>query len=50
MKPRRPTLKDLAKAAGVGVATVDRVLNERPNVREATIECVLAAAERVLAP
>ena len=47
MKPRRPTLKDLAKAASVGVATVDRVLNERPNVREATIECVLAAAERI---
>ena len=47
MKSRRPTLKDLARAAGVGVATVDRVLNERPNVRKATIESVLAAAERI---
>ena len=47
MKTRRPTLKDLAEAAGVGVATVDRVLNERPNVRDTTIKCVLAAAERI---
>ncbi len=47
MKSRRPTLKDLAEAAGVGVATVDRVLNERPNVSEAAIERVLGAAERI---
>lgn len=47
MTPRRPTLKDLAEAAGVGVATADRVLNERPNVRQTTIERVLAAAERI---
>jgi len=47
MKFRHPTLKDLAEAAGVGVATVDRVLNERPNVREITIERVHAAAERI---
>lgn len=44
---RRPTLKDLAQAAGVGLATVDRVLNDRPNVRAATVERVLAAAERI---
>lgn len=47
MNERRPTLKHLADAAGVGLATVDRVLNERPNVREATIQRVLAAAERI---
>lgn len=47
MQNRRPTLKDLAKAAGVGVATVDRVLNERPNVREATIDRVIGAAEQI---
>jgi len=29
MMAKRPTLKDLAGAAGVGVATVDRVLNGR---------------------
>ncbi|MEM8795806.1 MAG: LacI family DNA-binding transcriptional regulator [Pseudomonadota bacterium] len=28
----RPTTKDLAEAAGVSLATVDRVLNDRPNV------------------
>jgi LacI family transcriptional regulator len=47
MKTGRPTLKDLAKAAGVGLATVDRVLNQRPNVRTAMAERVLAAAERI---
>ncbi|MDU8911996.1 LacI family DNA-binding transcriptional regulator [Aestuariicoccus sp. MJ-SS9] len=44
---RRPTLKDLARAAGVGVATVDRVLNGRPHVREATIARVAEAAARI---
>ncbi len=47
MNKRRPTLKHLAGAAGVGIATVDRVLNDRPNVREATIRRVLAAADRI---
>lgn len=45
--PRRPTLKDLALAAGVGVATVDRVLNGRPNVRPEMLEKVTDAAERI---
>ena len=44
---RHPTIKDLAEAAGVGIATVDRVLNDRPNVRDTTIERVLLAAERI---
>lgn len=44
---RRPNLKDLAHAAEVGIATVDRVLNNRPGVREATVARVLAAAERI---
>jgi len=38
---RRPTIADLAEAAGVSVATVDRVLNARHPVREATAERVL---------
>ncbi len=44
---RRPTIGDVARAAGVGVSTVDRVLNGRDPVRRPTAERVLAAAERV---
>ncbi|KPP91453.1 MAG: LacI family transcriptional regulator [Rhodobacteraceae bacterium HLUCCA08] len=44
---RRPTLQDLARAAGVGVATVDRVLNGRPHVSAATIDRVTEAAQRI---
>ena len=36
----RPTTKDLAQAAGVSLATIDRVLNGRPGVREETVEAV----------
>jgi LacI family transcriptional regulator len=43
----RPTIRDLALAAGVGVATVDRVLNQRAPVRRETAERVLAAAEAI---
>jgi LacI family transcriptional regulator len=40
----RPTIADLAKAAGVSVATVDRVLNGRHKVREETSRRVYDAA------
>ncbi|MBI4923481.1 MAG: LacI family DNA-binding transcriptional regulator [Devosia nanyangense] len=43
--PKRPTLTDIAARAGVGVATVDRVLNGRAVVREETGRRVLEAAE-----
>lgn len=43
----RPTIADLARAAGVSVATVDRVLNARHRVREPTAERVLGAAEAI---
>jgi LacI family transcriptional regulator len=41
----RSTLADLAREAGVSVATVDRVLNRRHPVRRETAQRVLAAAE-----
>lgn len=44
---RRPTIADVARAAGVGVATVDRVLNKRAAVRRDTAARVLAAAEAI---
>lgn len=36
----RPTVHDIAKNAGVSLATVDRVLNNRPGVRAKTIDRV----------
>ena len=44
---RRATISDLARAAGVSVATVDRVLNRRHPVREETARRVLASAEEI---
>ncbi len=43
----RPTTKDLARAAGVSLATVDRVLNARAGVRPATIERVNRAIKEI---
>ena len=45
IKEKRATVHDLARAAGVSLATVDRVLNRRPGVRPATISRVEAAIE-----
>lgn len=39
----KASISDIAKLAGVGTATVDRVLNERDNVRESTRQRVLQA-------
>lgn len=44
---RRPTIPDLAEAAGVSVATVNRVLSGAENVRLATRERVQQAAEDI---
>lgn len=44
---RRPTIADLARTAGVSVATIDRVLNRRHPVREDTTRRILKAAEDI---
>lgn len=41
------TMLDVARLAGVGVATVDRVINKRASVRPETAQRVLAAAEQL---
>jgi LacI family transcriptional regulator len=43
----RPTVHDIAEAAGVSLATVDRVLNRRPGVRAETRARVEAAIGRI---
>jgi DNA-binding LacI/PurR family transcriptional regulator len=47
MPARRPTLADVAVAAGVSRATASRALGESPNVSAATRARVWAAAERL---
>ena len=44
---RRPTIPDLAEAAGVSVATVNRVMSGATNVRQGTRELVQRAAEEI---
>src|SRR6056297_3318597 len=43
----KPTVHDIAKEAGVSLATVDRVLNRRPGVRSVTVERVQAAINKL---
>lgn len=45
MKVVRKTIHDVAKAAGVAIKTVSRVLNDEPHVRPETRARVLAAAQ-----
>ncbi|WP_420340049.1 LacI family DNA-binding transcriptional regulator [Roseibium sp.] len=44
MKPKQPTIKDVAERAGCGIATVSRVLNETGSASPDTRERVMAAA------
>lgn len=44
---KRPTLHDLAQAAGVSIATVDRVINRRLPVSDDTSQRVVQAAESI---
>ncbi|MDW3206392.1 MAG: LacI family DNA-binding transcriptional regulator [Alphaproteobacteria bacterium] len=43
----RPTVHDIANEAGVSLATVDRVLNGRPGVREKTVNRVQEAIRKL---
>ncbi|MFN4058662.1 MAG: LacI family DNA-binding transcriptional regulator [Roseinatronobacter sp.] len=43
----KPTVHDIAREAGVSLATVDRVLNSRPGVRQGTIDKVRGAIDRL---
>src|SRR5262245_8721629 len=44
---RRKTIDDVARAAGVAIKTVSRVLNNEPNVREETRARVLAVVKEL---
>jgi LacI family transcriptional regulator len=45
-----PTISDLARQAGVGTATVDRVLNKRPGVNADTVQRVMQAVAALGTP
>ena len=44
---KRPTIADLARETGLGVATIDRALNGRSHVSARTIQRVALAAEKL---
>lgn len=44
---REATIKEIAHVAGVGVATVDRVIHGRPNVRREKVDRVLKAIQHL---
>ncbi|WP_426078746.1 LacI family DNA-binding transcriptional regulator [Janthinobacterium sp. PSPC3-1] len=44
---KRPTMTSVAQAAGVSVATVDRVLNSRLPVKDGTADRVVLAAQKI---
>jgi LacI family transcriptional regulator len=47
MRPRRPTIRDVARAAGVSVGTASKALNGQGRLRAETRERVMREAERL---
>lgn len=47
MADKRPNIQDIARLARVGVGTVSRVLNDHPNVKDATRQHVLDVMQKV---
>ena len=48
--PSAPTIADIARTAGVGTATVDRVLNHRPGVNAHTMQRVMQVVAELGTP
>jgi DNA-binding LacI/PurR family transcriptional regulator len=46
-RPRKPTIVDVSEAAGVSVATVSRILNDKPDVAPATRAKVLRVMDEI---
>ena len=46
-RPKPPRIRDIAREAGVGTATVERVLNGRGNVTQVTSRRVIVAAHKL---
>jgi LacI family transcriptional regulator len=46
-EPRPTTIRDIARLAGVSIATVSRVLNDRPDVADETRDAVLEVVRRL---
>ncbi len=47
MSTKRPSLKDVASMAGVGLGTASRVLNNSPSVKPATRDKVMSAIDKL---
>src|SRR5262245_5250271 len=45
--PRRPTMVDVARVAGVSIKTVSRVINNAPHVQQELVDRVLSAVQEL---
>src|SRR5213078_488407 len=47
LPPRRPTMVDVARVAGVSIKTVSRVINNAPHVQQELVDRVLSAVQEL---